>query len=214
MRQFIDHGFDHESGMRMSHGSPPLHRNRVLRTVQTDFYIGDGIRGRHRALDRGGVDAVMRHERLKRRIGDDGLADDGMAPGCRLAVRADGGLDQVGPHRPVIAAAHVVFARPHHLDRLADSFRHLHRLDNEVGSRVGAPAETAAEIGGMDFHLLGLETGSLRGHRMVQGLRLGAGPDGALVGLEIDHHIQRLHRGMRQIGHFVFRAHRLAGALQ
>src|SRR5674476_233414 len=74
--------------------------------------------------------------------------------------------------------------------------------------------EAAAEEGGMDFHLLRLEAGSLRRHGTVHGLRLGARPDAAMVVLKVDHYVERLHRSMRQVGHLVFGADRLMGVVE
>jgi hypothetical protein len=49
-------------------------------------------------------------------------------------------------HRPIPAAAHVVLARPLHLDRRAPAkrFRDRDRLDDDIGASHSASAETAA----------------------------------------------------------------------
>src|SRR3989442_12053712 len=57
--------------------------------------------------------------------------------------------------------------------------------------------------------LFGLEAGDLRGKPLVQGLKLGAGPDLALAWSDPYRAVLRLHWRVREIGHGVFGLDRL-----
>ena len=66
-------------------------------------------------------------------------------------------LTQVVAQRPVVAAGHVVLARPHQLHRppAADVLGDVHALGDVVGLEVGAPAERAAGEQGLHLHRAG-----------------------------------------------------------
>ena len=113
--------------------------------------------------------------------------------------------------RMILAVRHVLFARPHQLDRRA---RHLlgdqHGLPDIVGQ--AAPAEAAAEHQLVDVALVGRQAGGLqrRGERRFAVLR--AAPDLAFVGRVERRGVHRLHRGVVLVGIVVDRLDLLGGA--
>ena len=78
--------------------------------------------------------------------------------------------------RPVVAAADVVLARPHQLDRAAraDRLGDLRQLGRQMHVRLRAPAEAAAGQHGLDLHLLRLEAEHVGDGLVVAGLQLAA----------------------------------------
>ncbi len=166
-----------------------------------------------RALDRGAVHAVFDHHRRERCALEDRLPDDRLPPGHRSAVASQSDAQPVHPHRPVVAAPHVVFARPDGLDRRAAAGRlhHVDGLRNEVARRRGPPAKPAAEEHRVDLHLLRFQARDLRGVGLVHGLELRARPDLAAVGRQARRAVHRLHRGVREVRYFVLRLERLRG---
>ena len=105
---------------------------------------------RRRAVDRDEVDAVRRQaaDALHQRLLDDALHE--RRPACPAASTAPH-IRDVGD-RTVEVVLHVVFARPHDLDRLADGLRGLDRVGDEVG--LAAPAESAAEVRRVNLDLV------------------------------------------------------------
>ena len=155
------------------------------------------------AFDRRAVDAVLHHHG-EGRAGKKRLADDHVSPRRRHAVRADADLDAVHVHRAVVAAPHVVFARPDQLDRrAAQALRDLGRLALDVRVRHGAPAEAAARHLGVKGDLLRLQSEHFGDGRLVEGLELRTGPDFRAVAVEPHGRVQRLHRRVRQVGELV-----------
>src|SRR5438132_665533 len=61
---------------------------------------------------------------------------------------------------------------------------------------TGTPAAGGERV---DAHLLGLQSDRRRGIRLVDGLELAAGPDLALVGAQLAHRGQGLHRRVREV---------------
>jgi hypothetical protein len=85
--------------------------------VQLDREVRNAVGQVGRALDRGGVDAVLHQHRLERGAGEDRLADDHVLPGDQVALRIEAGFQRVVVHRPVEAGAHVVLAAADELHR-------------------------------------------------------------------------------------------------
>ena len=109
----------------------------------------------------------------------------------RLAGRIERAPHARVADRTVVVVLHVVFARPHDLHRLADRLRRFHRVDDEVG--FAAPAEPAAQIRGVDLHLVGGQPGR-RDRRLVRrGLALRRHVDVAAVGADVGRAVHRLH---------------------
>src|SRR5204863_3578506 len=86
------------------------------------------------------------------------------------------------------------------------------RLPHKVTVDNGAPAKPAAEEHGVDFHLLGFETGSLRRRSAVHGLKLGTGPHVAAVGTHVGDAVERLHRRVGEVGQLINCFEFLSGA--
>ncbi|MNX85026.1 hypothetical protein D3C86_1168470 [compost metagenome] len=156
------------------------------------------------AFDGGLVDPVLDHARFKRGPGHDRLPDHHMFPGQRQAVGAQPDTRMVQERRAVIAAADVVFPRPHGFHRCTGGLGDIHRFADEIRRRIGPAPEAAAEKLGMDLDLLGFEPGDFPGDHLVQGLELGAGPDFAFILGDAHRAVQRLHRRVGQVRHAVF----------
>ena len=162
-REFVDERLGGERRVRRADGAPPQHRHAELRRMQVDAEVGDVVGQRRRAFDAGQVDAVLHHHRLERGAGEDRLADDPVLPAGDVAVRIESGAQRVQVHRAVVAALHVVLARPHHLHRdarLAAAHQRdgdRHGLEHVVGRGAGAAAETAAGEQHVEPDLLGLQ---------------------------------------------------------
>ena len=118
VRHLVEEALDHEGGVRVADRAPPERRHAAAAPVPVHEHVRDRVGEVRRALDRGLVDAVLDDEPLERRAGHERLARRSAAarrPGCRPR-RAPRAQRVVGA-RPVEAAAHVVLARPDHLDR-------------------------------------------------------------------------------------------------
>ena len=113
----------------------------------------------------------------------------------RVQRRADGVIRP----GPVVAAAHVVLARPDHLDRRPDGLGNLHGLAHEVAVGHRPPAEAAAQQRRVQRHLFRLQPGLLRRGVAVDGLELRADPDLAAVGPHVGDAVDRLHRRVGQV---------------
>ena len=151
------------------------------------------------------VDQVLRQQRGQDRLARDAdLQPDQVALGIE-AARHLGHRD-----RMVLAVRHVLFARPHQLDRRAGHLLgHQHRLAHVVGP--AAPAEAAAQHQLVDVAL---------GHRQAAGFRrrgerrlavLRAAPDFALVGRVERRGVHRLHGDVMLVGKAVGRLDLLGG---
>ena len=143
--------------------------------------------------------------RLERRPGErsTGRRSCAARPPARPS-HVEAGLDAVEERRAVVAAVDVVLAGPDHLDRDLRGLGHLHRLAHEVGGRRRPAAEAAAEEGGVDLDLLGLEAGDLR--------RRSSGPSvwncvpvqiSQLSPSTLHRAVQRLHRRVGEVGDVV-----------
>src|SRR5205814_2292829 len=62
-------------------------------------------------------------------------------------------------HRPVIAAVHVIFARPDHFDWHAGSFGHVDSFADKIRRRIRAATKTTAQQRSVNLHLLRLQSG-------------------------------------------------------
>src|SRR5690606_12062287 len=138
--------------------------------------------------------AVLDHVGFERRAGHDGLADAGVVPGERIACVVEADLDLVQVHRARVGALDVVFARPEGLDRHAGRLGDVGRFGDEIGGRVAAPAEAAAEERRMDIDLFRLHAEDGGGSGLFQTRRLGTGPDVTAVLADLYGAVERLHR--------------------
>ena len=145
MGDFIEECFDGKTGVRMADGAPPLNGHADLRRVQVDLEIGKAVKDIGSAFNGSAVNAVLDSEGGERRAVSDGLADDGVRPGDRVAVGVEARDKAIVPHGAIPAAAHVVFAGPDDFDGSFRDFGDVRRFDDKIGGRIGAPAETSAE---------------------------------------------------------------------
>ena len=128
-----------------------------------------------------------------------------MVPADDVARRIDARAQRVHVHRTVVAALHVVLARPHHLDRDARlaglDQRHgdRHRFQHVVGRGTRAASEAAAGVEHVELDLLGLQSRVLGDRELVAGLELLAVPHFAQFRRQLDHAVQRFHRRVREI---------------
>ena len=155
------------------------------------------LAGRRKALERGGVHAV--HQGFRAQCGQDRLAGDADVQRRQVALVVEAAGQPALRDRMIGAVLHVLFARPHQLDRRA---RHLlgdqHRLGDVV--RAAAPAEAAAQHDLVDLALAGRQAGGFqrRGERRLAVLR--AAPHLALVGRVERGGVHRLHAGVVLVG--------------
>src|SRR5690606_2008461 len=134
---------------------------------------------------RGGVDAVL-HGRFKRAAPEYRLPGQPHVPGNQLALRIQADARAVDVQRPIIAAAHVVFASPYQLDRGVNSLftRRLGDVGgfgNVVGVRTGAPSEAAARVQLRDEDFFRRQAQHFGHDALIHGLELFAVPDVAAV---------------------------------
>ena len=109
--------------------------------------------------------------------------------------------------RTVKIVRHVVFTRPHQLDRLVDSLGNLGRLDDEVD--VDAPTKTATQEGGAQGYIFRLETHRL-GNGTLGGILPLCWPDqGHLAVFVPGGEVHRLQRRMRDVLAHVFGPHHI-----
>ena len=131
----------------------------------------------------------------------------------RPALRVERAGELVVARRPVEVVGHVVFARPHQLDRpAAHGLGDLHRLRDVV--HVDAPSEAAAQEGGAHGDLLGLEAGDLGGHAFRELLELRGSVDEAGVLPHVGREVHRLHGGVGEERQLVVGLHGLGRALE
>ena len=202
--EFVDRRIRDETVDRVTHRSPPQDRHEFVGRMHLDSQVRDGVGHVRRALVAGGIDAILHHHVGESRLGQHRLADAGMKIGHRHAARIDARADPIDAVRAVVAAVHVVLARPDGLDRLADALRDECGFDDEIRAVARAPSEATAEEGGVQHHLLRREAERFGDHQAVHRLVLRADPQLAAIRRHLRHAVQRLHAGMREIRQLVF----------
>ena len=165
---------------------------------------------RREALELHGIHAVLQVLRQQRR--QDRLTGDADVQSDEVAVLVETARQLAHRGRMVLAVRHVLFARPHHLDRDA---RHLlgdqHRLPHVVGA--AAPAEAGAEHLLVDLALGDRQLGGLGRRRESCFAVLRAAPHLAFVGRVEHRGVHRLHGDMVLPGEAVGRLDLLGGAV-
>ena len=177
-RQLVHEALHDEAGMRMADRTPPEDRDARLGGMQADPVVRDRLQvgGIGGAFDGRSVHALLDHHLRERGPLEDGLADDRLTPGDRQTIAAEARVQPVHPHRPVVAAAHVVFAGPDQLHRppAADLLGDLDAFGGVVGLEVGAAAERAAGEQGVDGDRARQVADDLGGVQLVHGRDLRA----------------------------------------
>ena len=135
------------------HRPPPEHRNPHIRGGQSNAEIRDGIWQGGRALNRGGIDAIL-DQPGEGTACNNRLADNMIVPGDQLAVRVETGPHPVDIGRAISSASRVVLAGPLHFhrclpaNRLADS----DRFQDHIRIRRCPPAKPAAGLHDVHAH--------------------------------------------------------------
>src|SRR5207302_11149179 len=140
----------------------------------------NGVRQVVDALDRSWI-VALRHHALEWGALHNGLPDKAGTPTYRHAARINATLDGVQECGPIVAAVHVVFARPDDFDGGPGYLCDVNGFHHEVRMRIRAPAESSAEECGVDLCLLQRQSGDLRGVRPIHRLELRARPDLARI---------------------------------
>ena len=151
--------------------------------------------------------------RIGREGGEDGRRRAAMPPGDHLVAGVEAGLEALRRHGVVEAVAHVVLARPHHLDRrAAQILGQQRRLDGEVA--LGLAAEAAAEQRRLHGHLG--RRHAERGGDVVARLTgaLHRRPDLPLAMAHAGDGRRRLHGGVVEMGRVVLGRDHLGGGGQ
>ena len=119
-------------------------------------------------------------------------------------------------HRPVIAAANVILARPHHVNGSApvDRFHHLRHFRGPVRRGARSPPKAASAQKRVDFDLLGFHPQKLRSDHLIERLQLRARPYFRAVAVKLNHAIHRFHGRVREIRKCVLGFDRLCRARQ
>ncbi len=146
-----------------------------------------------RAIDAVDVDALLEPGRKPAR--HDRRAADAILPADDLAVGERRG-DGVAIDRTIDVVLDVFLAGPHHLDGAIDLLGDPHGRDRHVGFELAAKA--AAEQVVVDDHFFDRKAGRLRRFRLHPRHDLGAGPDLAKIGGEMNRGVDRLHGRMRE----------------
>src|SRR5690606_7507594 len=145
-----------------------------------------------------------------------GLADDAMRPSDDVALIIEACPHAVEVHRTVLSAANVIFARPDKFDRRAigHGFSDFDRLDNKVGSEIGATPEAATRQQRMDGDLRSLDAECFCDVALIDGLELTARPYLALAVFNFSYGIKRLHGRMGKERKFKIGSDNLGGLAQ
>ncbi len=222
MRDFIHQRFHHEGGMGVAHRAPPQHRHVHIRVVHRQLHRETVVVPDH-ALGHGGIHAILDHVGLEQRALRDRLPDDHVIPAQHLAAAVQADIDAVQVHRAVVAATDVVLAAPDHLDRAGVAgcrirLGNVGRFHHVVRCRDRTPAEAAARHHRVQLDLLGRNAQRLGQCPLVDRLELRADPhlgaaDIAVLALQVDRAVERLHRRVGKIRKFVVRLDALGGRL-
>src|SRR5262249_31755908 len=164
-----------------------------LDTYVFDVRVRDIVGHVHGTVDSVTVDAVL--ERGRKPTRKHRRARYLVFPGDDLAVRQGGG-NRVAIGRPVDVVPHILFTRPHDLDRARNFFGDAHGAFDHVGFEPAA--EAAAEVMVIDRHLVDRDSRGLSRIFLASALYLRAGPD--LTGARRQAHgtVHRLQHGMSE----------------
>ena len=204
MRQFVGEGMNRKRMIDVGHAAEPSDAHVVIGGAVFRAMVGNIERKivpaqTHLVV---GVLGVRIKGRTDRRI------DRALQPCGRLAIRSNRGFHVHGRDRVEVVKVNVVFARPHHLDRLAELLREHRRFGNLIGFRL-AP-EAAAEQRHVAGNILFLDAQNA-GDRVLHGLRiLRRSPRQHFSVAIFRHRDRRFHGNVRQVRRVVFRLDNLA----
>ena len=191
-RQLVHEAFDGEDVVVGADPAPPSgrHGGRLGAHI-FDQEVGNVVGHVDGGIDGVDVDALLEGRRQPTR--DDRRTGDAIFPADDLAARQAGG-NRVAIDRAIDIVLDVLLAGPHDLHRPVDLFGDANGRDHHVGLEP-AP-EAAADQMVVHGHFLDRQAGGLGRLRLNPRHDLGAGPDLAAVGLEMNRAVQRLHRRM------------------
>ena len=202
-RQLVDEALHEEGVLRMAGRAPRPKRHMGVLDDGSDPQVGDLIAGARQPL--GG----LRIEPVPDVDGIGGAAGGAAIEGERQPIGAEAGLEADRGLRAVAALAHVLLARPDQLHGLADQLADVHRLHQFIVAQPAA--EAAAREGVVDMDVRRLHAGRLGGELERAVGVLGADPDIDAAALHPGGAVERLHRGVRHMGHLVIRLDHPAG---
>src|SRR5262249_32560136 len=137
-----------------------------------DVLVRDIVGHVHGTIDGVTIDALLECGRQPAR--EDRRARHLVFPGNDLTVRQGGG-NRVAIGRPVDVVPHVLFTRPHDLDRARNLFGDAHCAFDHVGLETTAEATTEVVV--IDRHLVDRDSRGLSRIFLASALYLRAGPD-------------------------------------
>src|SRR5580704_15420281 len=103
MGYLVQKGFDGKPGVRVTNGTPPLHRNTNLRRMQIDLQIWDPVENVSSAFHGSDIHSVLYHHGFKRSSLRDRLPNNRVGPRDRFTVRVQACRKAVVPHRVIPA---------------------------------------------------------------------------------------------------------------
>src|SRR6266581_7037937 len=165
----------------MSHRPPPQYWHSNLGGVVLYAEVRDRIRNIVKSFHGSSIDPILDDHALERSARHNRLAYDVMRPDQRISIRIHSSDQRVIVHRPVIAAVHVIFARPDHFDWHAGSFGHVDSFADKIRRRIRAATKTTAQQRSVNLHLLRLQSGDASCSHTINGLELRARPDLASI---------------------------------
>src|SRR5436305_13373676 len=108
-----------------------------------------------------------------------------MPPRRRHSISAHADLDSMDIHGAIVAALHIVFARPDQFDRsAAQTLRNRRSFTLNVRIGSSTPAEPAACHLGVKRHLLWLQPKHFGNRHLIDCLKLRAGPNLGAIPIE------------------------------
>src|SRR5580658_1553795 len=200
---FIQKRLHRKAGVRVSYGAPPLHRHFILWSVQIHLNIRNRVYDVRRAFHGCRVNPILDSETGEHGSVENRLTHNCVCPCHWIAAGIESRRKMVVPHRAIPTAAYVVFTSPHYFHRSFCHFGYMDGFGHEIGSGIGPAPKTAAEKSGVNLHLLGLEPCSGCSCGAITGLKLSAGPDFAMIFVQIYDGVEGLHHRMRKVRNFV-----------
>src|SRR5436190_9610824 len=157
------------------------------------------------AFHSGLVNTISDEHRRERSPGHKRLAHDDVLPRRRQAIATDADFHSMRVHRAIIAAAHIIFARPNQLyRRTAKSLRDDGGFARHMTVNHSAAAEATTGEFSMKGNLLRLETEHFAHRHLIHRLKLGRHPGLRTIATEFYRGIEWFHRRVGQIRKFIF----------
>src|SRR5581483_6340581 len=123
----------------------------------------------------------------------------------RNSISANADLDPMNMHPAIIAALHIIFARPDQFHWRATQplgNRCSFALDMRIGS--SAATKASARHLGVERDLLWFQAKDCGNRQLIDGLKLRPSPNLSAITIELNRGVQRLHRRVGKEGEFIF----------